>query len=63
MKKKVYLLSASLILILNVFFLIPENTYAETETKLVRGVKGTQWGNPVCHCPDDAQSCFCPLPN
>lgn len=61
MRKKIYFLSASIILISNVFFLMPESTQAGTEPKLIRGVKGTQWGNPTCHCPDDAQSCVCPV--
>lgn len=60
MKKKFYFLSASIVLISNIFFLIPESLHASTDSKSIRGgVKGTQWGNPTCHCPDDAQSCFC----
>lgn len=59
MRKKFYFLSASIILISNIFFLMPESVHAGPESKIIGGVKGTQWGNPTCHCPDDAQSCFC----
>lgn len=59
MKKIIFsVLIIVIVSLINLSIILTRQSIAE-EPGLIRGLKGTYHGKFICHCPDDATTCYC----